>query len=389
MPFALTSFDKLPGSPLLRAIVVGAVLLSLAACGFGVVAWPAAFWHGYLAAFCFWTSVSLGCLGLALLHPLTGGRWGWAISRELSAGAAGIPLLACGIVPLLWGAAHVFPWARDLKELNPHQQIYFASWFVLARLGLVWAIWSALAMWVRDGFRRAARHAESRLPPRRAALGVILFWITVTTAAVDAMMSLTPEWTSSMFGAMHVVGCAVAALSWALLVRHRRLVSPHEEHQASHDLGNLLMAFNLMWVYLSFSQYLIVWSGDVPHEVSWYADRQSGVAGFVGTILLGLHFVVPFLLLLSVDVKRQASRLAFVAGLVLAMRLVDFGWTILPANSAADGRSVLSLAANAIVLGCLWLAVFQRNLQRLPHIDWNAVTAVDKAGREPSVEALP
>ena len=377
-------------TPLVLAVAGLIVLAALAICAVGAVNWPEAFWPGYLVSLSFWTSTSLGCLGIGLLHPLTGGRWGWGIGRELHASIGTVCVIGLAVVPLLFAARWVFPWATDSTRLNPHQQQYLAPEFVLVRTAGEWLLWSGLALWLIRAYRTTARKTDFRASPRVAAVGLILFWITVTSAAVDGLMSLDPTWTSSMFGAIQVLGCVVAGLSFVLVVRGFEPASVDDEHaQVTHDLGNLLMAFNLVWVYLSFSQYLITWSGDLPHEVAWYATRQQGLTGIVGSVLLGLHFVLPFALLLSATNKRDPRRLAAIAGLLLAMRVVDAGWTILPACSAAGPLSIVAVAASWCVLGAAWMAQFAWRMRRMPTINWERISVEATVPLAEPMEPMP
>jgi hypothetical protein len=334
--------------------------------------------------------VSLGCLGIGLLHPLTGGRWGWGMGRELHSAIGTLPVVGLAIVPLIWSTRWVFPWAMDRTQLNEHQQQYLAPDFVLARTATEWLIWIALGAWLIRGYRTTARRFAFRVSPRLSAIGLILFWITVTSAAVDGVMSLDPSWSSSMFGAIQVLGCVVAGLAWMLVVRGLGSEASGDEHaQITHDLGNLLMAFNLVWVYLSFSQYLISWAGDLPHEVAWYAGRQRGLPGIVGGVLLALHFAVPFALLLSVENKRNSRRLAAIAGLLLIMRVVDAGWTILPACPAADWLSLVALIASGCVIGGIWIAVFARLRRNMPRVDLDRIAAPHNVPLAEPMEAAP
>lgn len=362
--------DPFPMTPAMLAVMGLIALVALATSVVGTINWPAEFWPGYLVAFVFWTSVSLGSLGIGLLHPLTGGRWGWGIGRELHAAIGTVLLIGVAVIPLIFSARWVFPWAMELTSLNPHQRQYLAPKWVLTRTAVEWLIWSVMGLWLIRGYSATTRNPLFRTSPRLAAGGLMLFWITVTSAAVDGLMSLDPTWSSSMFGAIQVLGCVVAGLSWVLIVHGLTSKAIDEEQaQLAHDLGNLLMAFNLVWVYLSFSQYLITWSGDLPHEVAWYAGRQRGFPGLVGSLLLAFHFVVPFAWLLSVANKRNPQRLAAIAGLLLFMRVVDAGWTILPACPAAGPLSLVAVAASWCVLGAVWVAEFAWLLRRIPTAD--------------------
>lgn len=352
------------------------------------MAWPTSFWPAALIAVAFWMSISLGCLGIGLLHPLTEGLWGWGVSRELNAGMGTIPLTGLFVLPFVFSARSVFPWAQSLEALNPHQQTYLAPSFVLLRTVIEWGLWCGLAAWLLKGYRQSARDPAFRLSTKFSAIGLILFWFSVTSASIDGLMSLDPTNNSSMFGAIEIMGCAVAGLAWILLMRCRRDALNNVEERISHDLGNLLFAFNFIWVYLAFSQYLIVWAADLPHETRWHIVRQRGTAGLVGLVILATHFVVPFGLLLSADLKRRPNRLAAVAGMLLAARLADFCWTVIPACPGVDWRISIGLVASVVLLGTLWIAQYRYREARLPILDPLQMAAITKETVAAPVEVM-
>lgn len=333
---------------------------------------PNSFWAAYFTAVVFWTGASLGCLGIALLHRLTGGNWGWSIQRELNAATGALPVAILSLAPLLYGAQYVFPWvAGDSAEtvLNAHQQIWFAPTVLLSRLLLVIAIWCGLGRWCVVGNLRQATGAAPLPSPRYAAIGLIALWLTITVAAIDGLMSLSPGWSSSMFGALHSMGFALTGLALAIVGRTisidgRNLTS--DECDSTQDLGSLLLAFNLLWVYFAFSEYLIIWSGDLPFEISWFMDRRRGwsLAAAIGLMLL--HFVVPFGCLLSRELKRDPRRLAAVAGLLLLMELSHIAWTVFPAVPGVGAASVLFAALSVAAIGGPWLLVFAAVQRRFP-----------------------
>lgn len=330
------------------------------------------FWTAYLTAVVFWLGTSLGCLGIALLHAVTGGRWGHAIARELRAGIAAGAVSLMAVLPLAFAAAMLYPGAESetASVLNKHQQQYYSTPFVAGRVVLVIVVWAGLGAGLLRMHARRRNDPGIKPSARKAALGLVAFWLTVTVAVIDGVMSLFPGWFSSLFPVMEIVGFAVAGMALAIVVR--RFEKPPEdwtedERQRTHDLGNMLQAFNMVWVYLAFSQYLIIWSGDLPYEVSWYIDRRDPMFAAGATALFALHFVVPFGLLLSRDLKRNIHRLAGVAGLLLVMRLVAIAWTILPTTDSPILAGVLTLLLWA-VLGAVWLLVFRAVKQCLPVI---------------------
>jgi hypothetical protein len=175
-----------------------------------------------------------------------------------------------------------------------------------------------------------------------------------------------------MFPLMVIVGAGVAGLAFAIAARSVALSagSPTEpQRRDTHDLGNMLQAYNMMWTYLAFSQYLIIWSGDIASDVKWYLDRRVPLMIGISISLFLLHFAVPFLLLLSRDLKRDPRKLATVAGLLLAMRLVADAWIVLPSSAANAAWAVALTVACAIVIGAASVAAFVGVRRRLPAIE--------------------
>jgi hypothetical protein len=242
---------------------------------------------------------------------------------------------------------------------------YFAIWGVLTYL---------LNLWSREQDRTAERRFAKRLQSMSGP-GLVLFVLTVTFASVDWVMSLDPEWFSTIFGLLFVAAWVLSAFAFviavmALLARREPLanvVAPSH----FHDLGKLLLAFVMVWAYFSFSQFLIIWSGNIPEETKWYIYRMRGGWEFLPVALVIFHFALPFLLLLSRDLKRNAIRLAMVAAIVLVMRLVDLFWLIAPKFSKGDFHMSWLDVAAPLGIGGLWLAFFFWQLKQRPLVPFN------------------
>ncbi|MGA8923650.1 MAG: hypothetical protein WB682_10945, partial [Candidatus Dormiibacterota bacterium] len=200
--------------------------------------------------------------------------------------------------------------------------------------------------------------------------GLILWGLMVTFSAIDWIMSLEPTWFSTIYGMLIMVAQALSALAFVILVTRR--LSGHEPlakiatKQRFNDLGNLLLTFVMLWAYLSFSQFLIIWSGNLPEETSWYMSRAKGSWAALAVILIIFHFAIPFLLLLSRDIKRIPGALSWVAGLLVVLTLVDVYWLVAPAFEIAAPRvhwTNISLIAG---IGGLWIWAFFSQLQTMP-----------------------
>jgi len=360
-------------SPLLAALRSWPILAGCGAgliCGLGAWLDPGGFYPAYLIGYLFWLGISLGSLAIAMLHHLTGGGWGVPIRRILESAYGNLLLLAVLFVPVALGAPSLYIWARpEAVARDEHLQwkveeylnlpfwqtraaVYFAIWVVLAA---VLSRWSA-----REASARQ-RRAERRLI-RLSGAGLVLWGLTVTFASVDWVMSLEPHWFSSMFGVLFMGAQGVSALSLAILaaiaLRHEPPWASSLTESRLGDLASLLLAFVMFWSYVSFMQFLIIWSGNLPEEAPWYLKRNQGGWDYVAGLLATLHFVVPFLLLLQRQVKRDPQRLVWVAGLLLVMRLIDLSWLVLPTFS--PGRLWLNpwLLVTPLAVGGFWLTSF-------------------------------
>jgi hypothetical protein len=147
-------------------------------------------------------------------------------------------------------------------------------------------------------------------------------------------MSLDPHWYSSLFGVYFLGGQAIAALAFvipvALYLSRREPMSGAFKAVHFHDYGKLLLAFVMLWTYFALSQLLIIWSADLPEEITWYLERAQGGWKWISILLVLFHFLLPFLLLLSRDLKRNAQTLTRVAVLLLVMRWFDIYWLAAP-----------------------------------------------------------
>lgn len=357
-------------------------LLGLALCA---VLWfldRTQFIRSYLVGYAVWWTVSVGCLGMTFLGHLVTGRWAQIARPFLECGIAAIPLLAILWLPFIVGLDRLYPWANpSLVEADPilaHRAPWLNANFFLGRAAFYFAVWLVMGFALLSWSRRAnGNGGPPRAPgdvrsPRHvrlgSALGLVFFMSTVTFAAFDWLMSLDPHWYSTAFGAIVVLGGAVAALSVTAGAMASLEVWPSiaglSPDRLRNDIGTLLLAFVMLWAYLSFSQYLIIWSADQPIEIAWYLDRVTGAWGALAVGLIVLHFALPFLALLSRDIKQDPRWLGTIAGLLIVMHVVDVYWTIVPTYAheeiAAHWGDVAAIAG----VGGLWFAVFGWNLRR-------------------------
>jgi hypothetical protein len=339
---------------------------------------PEMFYRSYLLAFVFWNGLAVGSLAVLMLQYLTGGAWGIAIRRPLEAAARTIPLCALFFVPIVFGMHSLYEWthadvvAKD--ELLHKKAVYLNTPFFLVRTAIAFGAWFLIAHFLTRLSARqdtAADHrAIDRTLQRLSGGGLVLYALTVTWTSVDWVMSLEPHWYSTMYGVLFMVGQALGALALATLtvvaLSEREPLRDFVGGRTRHDLGKMMFAFVMIWAYVNFSQYLIVWSGNIPEEIHWYLARFRGGWGAIGLVILLFHFVLPFLLLLSREANRNPRLLAAAAGLLVFMRLLDTAWLVLPAFSA--GKFVIHWTdlTLPIGLGGLWVWLYTRNLASRP-----------------------
>jgi hypothetical protein len=367
---AAVKFGGLPA----RLVIAGAVLLAI--CVAAGVADKTVFFRSYLVAYLFWIGITLGSLALLMVQHLTGGRWALTIRRILEAGSRTLPLMAVAALPLLVGMKAIYVWSSPGQTdpvilakrlyLNPEfftirMVFYFAVWFTLAYFLNKWskeedAGSAGLALWMRmEGL---------------SGIGLVIYGFTVTFASIDWVMSLEPQWYSTIYGLLFMVSQALTALAFsiAMLVwlSDREPLSQFVKPAQFQDLSSFLLTFVMLWAYLEFSQFLIIWGGNLSDEIPWYIRRMEGVWGHVGLLLVILSFFLPFFLLLFRHVKRRPRSLLIVAMLILVMRLVDIFWMVLPAFGGGSVRLTWMNVALPLGMGGIWFAYFLWQLQRMP-----------------------
>ena len=357
------------------ALVVG--LAALAACALGAIANPAQFFRSYLLAFVFWNGLATGSMAVLMLQYLTGGAWGIAIRRELEAAMRTLPLTALAFLPLLAGLSRLYEWthadAVAADELLRKKIAYLNTPFFVFRAVLAFAIWLGFAYLLDKWSRAQDAHADPGIDRRLQLLsggGLVAYGLTTTWTSVDWVMSLEPHWYSTMYGVLFIVGQGLGGLALAtatvLRLSGETSIAALVGGRTRNDLGKMLFAFVMLWAYVSFSQYLITWSGNLPEEISWYLARLRGGWGAVGAAVLVFHFVLPFLLLISRQANRNPRILFGAAALLLFMRFVDVAWLVLPAFSKGALRLHWMDLAAPIGLGGVWIALYARNLAGRP-----------------------
>lgn len=336
------------------------------------------FFQGYLVAFVFWVGLSLGCLALVMVHHLTAGGWGFIGQRHLEAGALTIVLMAVLFVPLLFGLHPLYEWTRaEAVAESPvlqHKKLYLNVPFFIGRAVLYFAFWGALAFFLRRWSVRLAETGTSAYAQRLRRLsagGLIGHVLLMNFASVDWLMSLEPEWFSSIFGWLIVVSqvltaLAVTAIFLPSLVARNGPLGRLYKTKHLHDYGNLMLAFVILWTYMMFAQFLIMWSGNIPEDIEWYVHRQEAPWGWIAPVLIVFHFVIPFFTLLSRRSKRSRRNLGILAGALLAVHVLYIIWLVWPSLHHVGPHTYWIGAGVFIGIGGLWAAAYAFFLGRRP-----------------------
>jgi hypothetical protein len=350
-----------------RFLIVGAGAAAISSVG--ILINPTQFMQSYLMAYVWCLGATLGCLALGMIHQLSGGEWGVLIRRPIGAASRVMPVMTVLFLPIVLGMFRLYHWtdaaAVAHDEILQHKRLYLNVPFFLVRAVIYFTVWNALVYVLNRWSLEQDANPDPRIArrmQRASGGGLVLYGLTVTFASFDWMMSLDPHWYSTMYGVLVMGGQGLTAISFLILVvvwlGRRPPLSAIVLPSHLHDLGNLMLAFTMLWAYFSFSQYLIIWSGNLPHEIGWYLHRSYTSWRLIAFALVLFHFVVPFVLLLSRRIKREADLIMKVALLVLAARLIDLIWLIAP-EFHEHGLSISWMDATLpVALGGLWLAAF-------------------------------
>lgn len=375
---------------MMPALAVGAAGLALCALGSIGGHDPAAdhhrqFFTSYLFAWIFWLGVSLGSMGILMMHHLLGGGWGLLIRRFGEAAALVTPLLAVLFIPILLGAYYLFPWADPAQVARDPVLQHKSPWlnwgFWSSRAWAYFVIWIVMALLMRTtplgrpGVNATAFFARLR---RVSAGGLVIYFFTMSLASVDWIMAREAHWYSTVFGFIVCVGQAVSAACFLImmlwLVHDEPPFRPVVHPNYLNDLGNVLMTFVILWAYLSFAQLLVIWLGNMQREITWYLQRTAGGWRMVGTALILFHFLVPFIILLQRPLKRKAGRLAVIAAGIFIIHIIDELYWVTATGYPADSSVLTWLYIQGMNLvafvgiGGLWIAAFLWILGRAPLI---------------------
>jgi hypothetical protein len=362
-----------------RSLIVGLV--------FGVIAvilafiQPQQFYRAYLLGFMLWLGVALGSMAILMIRHLTGGGWGMVIRRILGAAMRTVSLLAVLFIPVILGIHKLYIWAQPLdqiadKHLREHLEditkTYLTTNGFIGRAIFYFAIWNLLSFLLTKWSKETDHPGSPDHTGRFKAIagpGLILYGFTISFAAIDWVMSLDPSWISTIFGLVVLIGQVLSAMCFAVVVERILFnytpMSEMLKPDFVHDHGKWMLAFTMVWAYFNFSQWLIIWAGNLPSEITFYMTRLHGGWASIGLMLVIFGFAVPFAILLSRPFKRDIRKLVWLAVWMLLIRYVDMFWIIEPNFSKTLSVTLADIVV-PIAIGGFWLSYFFYNLRALP-----------------------
>jgi len=373
---ATTDNFQVAGTPLpgmkqfgLTAGVLGVVL---AVAGF-FISGADRFYQAYLVAYTFWMGVVLGSLALLMVQHLSGGAWGVVLRRPFEAAVRTIPFMAVLFIPIVLGMHSLYEWSHEgITATDPviaAKALYLNTPFFLARQAAYFVLWGTIGYLLTHWSAEHDRTGDPALLDKMARLsggGLVVYFLTVSFAMVDWTMSVNPHWFSTIWGMLYIGGQGLSAFAFGICVLVMlaqtaplsRVITTHH----FHDLGKFLFAFLMLWAYLSFSQFLIIWSANIPEEIPHYLDRWDNSWKYLSIFIIVGHFIVPYALLLSRDLKKNAGKLRVIATWILLARVADYYWHVAP-ELHQDGLTISLLdVALPLALGGIFVSLFVSQL---------------------------
>ncbi len=367
-----------------RAFVVG--LVAALGSAFGFITGAENFMQAYLVGYLFWLCVTFGCLGWLMIHYIAArGGWGLIGRRIWEAGVANFPLMFVLGLPILFNLPKLYIWARPAAvAADEHLRYVTGAWLSMSG---VWGRYIGFfAIWIAMAFLLRRWSAEQDLPENEgkalpfqwvAAPGLVIFALTSTFLVVDFSMSLDPAWASSIYGLIFVASSGLACMALTVIVTatlsNYQPMATLLTRTTLHDYGKWCFAVIMLWAYFSFSQWLIIWAGNLPEEIGFFRIRLQGGWEYASLFLALFGWAVPWGLLLSQDIKKSTRTLVPIACWILFMRLFDVFWYVKPSWQASLHPGQAHLFGITpwdillpIAIGGFWLGSFFWNLRQRP-----------------------
>lgn len=314
------------------------------ACGIGLLVAPRTVLASYLAVWFAASAIPIGAIGVLFTAYLVRGGWTQDMAQPLGRVALLTPVAGVLFVPVLIGMGAIYPWAEDGAALPPFKAVYLTPLFFVLRTIIYFAIWTALAVWARRACGDLARMQ------RAGALGLIMWTLTISVAGIDWLESIEPTFHSSIYGLLTMSFALLAAFAFALLAV---LLSARPRQMANSAYAGVLISVLLLWAYLHAMQYIIIWAGNIPDEVSWYVVRSEGGWGFALWFLFLGQFILPFFALLSARVRTSTRALIALSALTLLLRYLESAVLILPPLDLPPGRVAAFFVAAALATAAI------------------------------------
>jgi hypothetical protein len=338
---------------------------------------PTQFFRSYLLGYLYWVGIPLGSMAILMMHHLVGGGWGYIIRRPLEAAGRTIPAMAILFLPMFFGLPRLYLWAQPAAvaadPVLQAKQWYLSSHSFVIRAILYFVLWFVLAHFLSKWSTEQDQSGNPRLSKKLEGLsgpGLVIYGLTVTFMSIDWAMSLEPHWFSTIYGMLFMVVQALSAMAFLIMIlawlADTAPLASAATPSRFNDLGNLTLTFVMLWAYLSFSQFLIIWAGNLQREIPWYAVRATGHWAGIALFLIIFHFAVPFFLLLMRAVKRNVPYLGVIAITLLVVSLVDVFWLVTPAfNQDRPNPHWMDLLAT-FGIGGIWVAAYLTQLKARP-----------------------
>jgi preprotein translocase subunit SecG len=357
------------------ALVCGLVGLALAAIFF--FRDKDQFFHSYLFAYVYVVAIPFGSIAILMLHHLTGGWWGYPLRRILEASTRTVWVMAILFIPILLGLSHIYSWtdpnAFPDDELHHFKKVWLSPGNFTIRAVIYFALLLFLVYLLN---KRSSAQDQTGDPAQQAKLtgmsgiGVVFWGFIVSAAAFDWVMSLEPDWFSTIFGFIFIDVEVLLALSFTVFIygklSDREPLKDLVRPQDYNDIGNLMLAFTMLWAYLQFDQFLLIYATNLRDEIPWYMKRAFGSWGAWAAFLLVFHFFVPFFMLLQRAIKRKLERLSRVAAYMVVLAIFDIYWLITPSLEKSGPHFHLTDFFLLAGIGGLWVAAFSWQLLKLP-----------------------
>jgi hypothetical protein len=362
------------------ALIAGGVGLAVLAAGFFLS--PVYFLRAYLLGWVSCMALVLGSLGFCMLNHMTHGAWGITARRIYEAACKTLPLLFLLFLPIVLGMKELYAWHPAVSAPGDHvieaKRLYLNPTSFNIRFVLYFLIWGFFSWQLSKNSQQQDIRSTPKLVRRFQIIsgpGIVVFILTLTFAVVDWVMSLQPHWYSTIYGVYFLACAGLMSLTFVVLIAHylkkRGVMADVFLPSVFHDWGKLIFAFNMLWAYFCFSQFLITWSGNLPEETSWYLQRMHGIWGWMALVVIFGHFLIPFAILLSRDIKRDSGRLAKVSLFLMVLQVFDFFWQIEPSFAVENAAYWWLYLVAPVALGGIWLAAFLYFYKRRPLLPVN------------------